>query len=183
VELGARHVDWHPFDHPELGKVELGGWRRETDRVPPPFMIEEMLHRNMAFVLFNAERMPVVRAEGATARPLGGGLFEVDAVFRNEAMIPTRSQRSADKKIGSPDRAIVTVEQGDVKVVSAGLVDRWANRVVTAELRRPADLRIEQGIDGDGAVRIRWLVHGTGKIAITYRSEKGGTAATSVELR
>src|SRR6185436_14863584 len=65
VELGARFVDWKPFQHPRLGKIELGGWRKETGRVPPSFMIEELLHRNMAFVLFHAASMPRVRA-GAT---------------------------------------------------------------------------------------------------------------------
>jgi hypothetical protein len=25
---GAAHVDWKSFDHPELGKVEIGGWNR-----------------------------------------------------------------------------------------------------------------------------------------------------------
>src|SRR5262249_36755772 len=24
VELGARYVDWHPFEHPQFGKIEIG---------------------------------------------------------------------------------------------------------------------------------------------------------------
>ncbi len=182
LEMGARFVDWHVVDHPQLGKVELGGWRKDTTRVPPPFMIEEMLHRNMAFVLFNAERMPAVRAEGATVRRLGGGLSEVDAVFRNDGTIPTRSQRAVDAKIGSPDRATVAVE-GDAQPLSVGLVDAGSNRVLAPEVRRPADLRVPQGIDGDGAVRVRWLFRGTGRATLAWRAEKGGTASVSVDLR
>ena len=25
-ELGEGYVDWYPFEHPQLGPVELGGW-------------------------------------------------------------------------------------------------------------------------------------------------------------
>jgi hypothetical protein len=183
VELGARYVPWHAFDHPQFGKIEIGGWRKDTGRVPPPFMLEEELHRNMAFVLFNASQMPAVRAGGATATPVGGGLSEADAVFLDDGMIPTRTQRAADKKIGAPDRATVTVVEGDVAVLSGGVVDPASNRVVEPQLRRPADLRLGNGIDGNGAVRLRWLLRGTGKVRITYAAEKGGTASAEIEVR
>ena len=29
---GFAHVAWKPFDHPQLGKIELGGWNRFQDR-------------------------------------------------------------------------------------------------------------------------------------------------------
>jgi hypothetical protein len=179
VELGARRVEWHGFDHPQFGRIEIGGWRKETGRVPPPFMLEEELHRNMAFVLFHAASMPLVTPDAATARPVGGGLFEVDAVFRNEGWIPTRTQRAADKKIGAPDRAKIE----GAEVLSGGVVDGKTNRVEAPDVRRPADLRLWRGIDGDGAIRLRWLVRGPGRVLITYRAEKGGVATATVELR
>jgi hypothetical protein len=185
VEMGARYVPWHAFDHPQFGKIEIGGWRRETGRVPPPFMLEEEIHRNMAFVLFHASQMPVVRALAPSVRALGGGLFEVDVVFTNDGMIPTRTQRAADKKLGMPDRATfaATGSGAEAQVVSAGVVDAATNSVVAPELRRPADLRLPHGIDGNGAVRIRWLVRGHGNAQVVYRAEKGGTVSLVVELR
>ena len=34
---GKGYVDWYPFDHPQLGEVELGGWNYiYTFRNPPP---------------------------------------------------------------------------------------------------------------------------------------------------
>jgi hypothetical protein len=33
---GAAHVDWKPFDHPQLGKVEIGGWNRFHAFSNPP---------------------------------------------------------------------------------------------------------------------------------------------------
>jgi len=124
--------------------------------------------------------MPKVRAGTATAKPLGDGLFQVDATFLNDGMIPTRTQRAADKKLGSPDRATIA---GVEAVVSGGVVDPTTDRVAAPDVRRPAELRLPTGIDGDGAVRVRWIVRGAGKATITYRAEKGGTATSDVELR
>lgn len=182
LELGARHVAWKPYDHPQLGPVELGGWRRETGRVAPPFMAEEMLHRNMAFVLFHAAEMPLVAVEGAGYATLPDGLVEVDVVVRNDGMIPTRLQRAIDKKIGAPDRATLEVVEGAVEVLSGGVVDPEARRVVLPEIRRPAELRVPQGIDGKSVVRLRWLVRGKGTLRVTYRAEKGGTASLDYEI-
>src|SRR6185295_10622338 len=36
-ELGGEgHIDWYPFDHPQLGQVELGGWNRLAVFRNPP---------------------------------------------------------------------------------------------------------------------------------------------------
>ena len=41
--LGGRgYVDWYPFEHPQLGKVELGGWDMlYAWRNPPPEFLEQ----------------------------------------------------------------------------------------------------------------------------------------------
>ena len=32
-QLGGKgFVDWYPFDHPQLGRVELGGWTARHER-------------------------------------------------------------------------------------------------------------------------------------------------------
>lgn len=182
LELSARYVPWKPFDHPELGRIELGGWRRETTRVPPSFMTEELLHRNAMFVVWHASQMPRVRASGdAVVTQLAGDLRQVDVVIRNEGSIPTRSARAAEKRIGAPDRATFT---GDgLVVVSSGLVDSATGRVDDPEVRRPADLRIPRGIPGDAAVRLRFIVRGSGDGTVTYRAEKGGTATVAATVR
>ena len=61
--FGETWVDWHPVPHPKWGTVEVGGFRKMTGRVPPPFMIQEMLHRNAAFCVFHASQMPRLAAD------------------------------------------------------------------------------------------------------------------------
>jgi hypothetical protein len=180
LELGRRYVAWKPVQHPELGAIEVGGWTRRTGRVAPSFMIQEMSHRNMAFVLYHASEMPLVRAGEVTSGDAGNGLRWVEATFTNEGMIPTRAQLAESKNIGAPDRAVIA---GDgIEVLSGGVVDGTTRRVLAPDVRRPADLRLPGGISGAGTVRLRWLVRGTGSATITYRAEKGGTATLSLDL-
>lgn len=179
LEMSARWVPWKPFDHPQLGRVELGGWRRDTGRVPPPFMTEEMLHRNAMFVVYHASQMPKLRAGEATVRPIAGtALSEVDVTFRNDGAIPTRSAWAAQNRIGAADR--LTLE--GVEVVSAGVVATDTNAVADPILRRPGDLRMWQGIPGASAVRVRFVVRGTGRATATWRAEKGGTASVACDV-
>ena len=46
--------------------------------------------------------------------PIGDGVLAVDAVFRNQRVIPTRSGRAAQMKIGEPDA--FTIAGKDVEV-------------------------------------------------------------------
>lgn len=181
LELGMRYAAWKPFVHPQLGKVELGGWRKDTGRVPPTFMTEELLHRNAMFVVFHASQMPNVAAGGVAVRPIGGGLFEVDATFRNEGSIPTRSSRAAEKKIGAPD--VIALEGAGLTVVSSGVVAAATNRVATPQFERPAQFRLPEGIDGDGAVTVRFVVRGTGAATVTCRAEKGGVVSQTADVK
>ncbi len=179
VELGARYVDWKPFNHPQLGAIELGGWRRETGRVPPPFMLQECVHRNMAFVLFHADEMPLVKPGTIATSRLPNGLMAVDATFANDRMIPTRSQMAANKKIGRPDRVTLS----GANVIASGVLDARSKRLRNPETRRPATVRLPSGISGDSTVTVRFIVKGSGKVRVAYEAEKGGRAALETELR
>lgn len=179
LELSARWVPWKPFDHPQLGKVELGGWRRDTGRVPPPFMTEEMLHRNAMFVVWHASQMPKVRVDGTEHVTYDGGLQAWGVTFRNDGAIPTRTARAAERRIGAPDRVTFEGDPG-VEVISSGVVDPATGAVADPVLRRPADLRLWNGIPGNSAVRVRFVVRGRGKARVTWRAEKGGTASVEV---
>ena len=64
VELqGEGFVDWHVFDHPQLGTVEIGGWKRLYRNNAPPHMLEETCEKMSVFLLAHAGAVPRLRAE------------------------------------------------------------------------------------------------------------------------
>src|SRR5262249_45064574 len=122
--LGDGRTPWKPYRHPLYGDIEIGGDRKMTGRVPPSFMIEEMLHRNAAFCWFNAQELPKVELKGTKVEKLGDDVWSLEVKVENPSLIPTRSALAAQKKTGRPD--LLRVSGDDLAVVSAAFVgDRF----------------------------------------------------------
>lgn len=69
---GQAHVDWRPFEHPELGPVEIGGWDRMNFwRNPPPALREREVARFPVWLETLALALPRLVVLAATAEPLG----------------------------------------------------------------------------------------------------------------
>ncbi|MBI1785416.1 peptidase M14, partial [Candidatus Sumerlaeota bacterium] len=109
-------VKWHEFDHPTYGKIEIGGTKKEWGRTPPSFLLEEECHRNMAFTLYHADMMPMLRIQGVEIEKLDSGLFKIWVAVENQRMIPTRSAQDVAEHIGPPD--VITLSGRKIKVLS-----------------------------------------------------------------
>jgi len=173
VMFGETFVDWHETEHPDYGTVEVGGFRKMTGRTAPPFMIEEMLHRNAAFCVYHASQMPRLSLEEVVVEDAGGGARAVTVAFHNGGRIPTRTALAAREGIGRPD--VVTIEGEDLVVLAGG---PGASRFETADFdaveHEPERLLIEDGVPGHGTLRVRWLVSGSGPFTVTLDTEKAG---------
>lgn len=180
---GAGFVDWHAFDHPFYGRIEIGGFRKDYGRVPPTFLIEEMLHRNSLFCVLHAKAMPLVTITDATTTDLGGGLLAVDVVFRNLHAIPTRTAQAQKQKIGTPD--VFTIAGRDVEVLAGGFrTDRWRPERIQLAEREPARLVREAGIGSREDVRVRWFVRGKGdRATVAWDGEKARDQSLEIKLR
>ena len=182
VEFGDQYIEWAPFDHPQYGEVEMGGWKKLSGRINPRFMSMELFHRNMAFTLFHADMMPLMAMGGSRVESLGGGLFKVQVDIRNERLIPTVTAKGMENRVVRPD--LLTVD-GNVEIVAAGWVaDR--NRPGPTQMIDQHDLKrilIRSGHPGRTTKTIEYLVRGSGSMEVTYSSVKGGTVTTTVRVR
>ena len=68
---GELYKPWKPFKHPQFGDVEIGGWVKMSSRLPHPFMLTDLAHRNASAVLFAAAQTPDDLARRAAAREGG----------------------------------------------------------------------------------------------------------------
>ncbi len=165
-------VEWHEVDHPQYGKIEVGGMKKNWIRQPPSFLLEEECHRNMAFTLYHADQMPMVKVQDIKVAPQDGGLFEVTAIVENPRLIPTHSVADIQRRISPPDRVVIS---GKELVVHAG----WKSYEPFFEegdeqKQNPASMRLGS-LDGRGVAYVRWLVSGTGGFMVKIQSTKGGT--------
>jgi hypothetical protein len=182
LEFGDQYVEWAPFDHPEYGDVEMGGWKKLSGRVNPRFLSMELFHRNMAFTLYHADQMPLMSMGEASVERVSGDVWRVRVPIRNERLIPTITEKARQNRVVRPD--ILSVE-GNVEIITAGWVQDIhrpgpTDRVDQAELDR---ILVRSGAPGRTTRVIEYLVRGSGAMIVEYDSQKGGTVRTRVQLR
>jgi Zinc carboxypeptidase len=188
LEFGDQFVEWSPFDHPQFGKVEMGGvWKKFQGRVPPRFMNEELCHRNMAFSLYQADEMPLVRMGETSIEKIGGDVYRVFVDVVNPKVTPTIMARAAQNNTVRPD--LLLVEGKFVEVVAASFIDNkavyQANPSVTplVDQRDLKRILVRNGHPGKTTRTALLIVKGSGTMTVTYDSAKGGQAGKTITLK
>ncbi len=172
--FGDAVVNWKEFNHPQFGKIEIGGPKKNFTRADPGFLLESDAHRNMAFCIYHAYSMPKLEIDEIAERDLGGGLTEVTVVVANKRMIPTHSSQDLKYRIERAD--YITLE--GAKVVAGLIVENRDLNLIREQKNNPAQMEVEN-IPGMGAVTIRWIINGGKGYSIKVNSKKGGVTSKS----
>jgi murein tripeptide amidase MpaA len=112
---GEGFKPWTPFEHPQLGPVEIGGWRRlHTFRNPPAeHYLEEMARQNCQFTLRHAAAAPSLRLRDLTVEAEGDGVYHIRAVADNMGFLPTNlSQQAIEMEVADPIVAELSGPEG-----------------------------------------------------------------------
>ena len=182
---GAGFVDWHPFDHPQLGPVEIGGWKVKYvfQNPPPGRYLAELCRANCRFTLRAAASSPRLRLPEVQVTPLDAGLYRVRAVVENEGFLPTNVTEQAIKlKVARPVRVELFPSVG------AELVGGQRRQEIGHLAGRIEQARVHLlwGSVGNGARRaVEWLVRATAPDAVvTVRAtcDRAGHVSRQVPL-
>ena len=184
LSFDAYIVPWQPYNHPLYGKIEIGGTVKNSGRIPPSFLIQEMLHRNSAFVLYQSEELPEIKLASSKITPAGADLFYVDLVLENPRVTPTRTAQAIQRKIGQPDLLLVT--QAGPKILQASRFrDAFRKNEGTPlpSALQPTRIPIPEGIPSRGKLRIRYLVQGKGTLHLRYQAQKAKDLDLQIPIR
>lgn len=171
-------IPWHTVDHPQYGRIEVGGLKKNWGRQPPSFLLEEECHRNMAFTLYHADQMPQIEVQSIRTEALGGGLTQISATIANRKLLPTHAAVDVKHKLTPPD--LVRIEGRDLRVAVGLTAENPFYENAKEQKHRPQSLQIAT-IPGMGAAYVRWIVRGRGPFTITAESLKGGQSQRSTE--
>jgi hypothetical protein len=107
-------IDWTPFEHPQLGPVEIGGYKfKFLVQNPPPRFLQAECHKNCMFTLKQAGMSPLVRINSLTATPLGDSVYRVDAEVENVGFLPTNiSEQAKIMRVAKPVTAVISCGDG-----------------------------------------------------------------------
>ena len=103
-EVGeSAYVDWYPFEHPQLGPVELGGWDTMACWGNVPFrFLEDEIAPHTEWALWHLLVSPRLEVRSLDVEPLGDARFLVRLVVRTPAGCRpmSRSGRSTGRRCG-----------------------------------------------------------------------------------
>ncbi|MFN7020554.1 MAG: M14 family zinc carboxypeptidase, partial [Phycisphaerales bacterium] len=197
MAFGELFSPYREFEHPQFGKVLVGGPNKWSSRITPAFMLEEECHRNYAFTLYHADQMPRLSFGRVSVAPWkAGGGVPVNGLWRvrfevvNSRLIPTRSALARRERIGWPDllEAAPAGGVGGTKVVAVNQLTDWLDLTpspMPSAEREPHRVLVPEGVPGRGARVFELLVEGKpgDSLGLTYTSSWARTIRTSVELR
>lgn len=97
---GRGFVDWKPFDHPQLGSVEIGGWdSMYAFRNPPPVFLEAEVKPHAAWLIWHALISPLLAIRESCVERLGPEAWRVRLVVENQGWLPSYiTKRALERK-------------------------------------------------------------------------------------
>ncbi|MFN7572234.1 MAG: M14 family metallopeptidase [Betaproteobacteria bacterium] len=99
IAPGEGHVEWKPYDHPQLGRVEIGGWNRMAVFTnPPPALREKEIARFPQWLLWQNLISPKLELHGVEVMALGGDQWRVRLTVQNSGWLPTYVSKMAVKR-------------------------------------------------------------------------------------
>lgn len=181
-QIGGRgFVPWRPFEHPELGKVEIGGWiERRSFGNPPEELLLQTIAPNSEFAIAMALMLPRLELRQAHADALGDGLYRVRAVVANSGYLPTYGSRRAQEV-----KAVRPIEVGLQLPDGAELITGELSEEI-GQLEGRANKRSIFGANAptDNLRKLEWTVRAPegARLMITAVSQRAGTARAELQL-
>ena len=178
---GTGYVDWYPFEHPELGPVELGGW----DHVyawsnPPKQFLEREIARFPKWLIWSALISPKLELMEATAKDLGEGTYRIRLVVQNTGWLPSYvTKKAVEKKV---IRGLVC----EIELPEGATLEAGEPREELGQLEgRAYKGAFPEGEDEtDDRIKVEWVVRAPkgGTVNLVARHQRAGTVRATVEL-
>jgi hypothetical protein len=180
---GKGYISWYAFDHPQLGKVELGGWDFQHTWVnPPAAFLEKEIERFPDWIIWHALISPKLVLREIEVKGIGRDVYRVRMVVENTGWLPSYVTRKAvEKKVTRGVICEIELPEG-AKLQSGKLREELAQLEGRATKSAFADAW-EGGTDE--RLKVEWVVYAPkgGKVKLTARHERAGVVRAEAELK
>lgn len=146
---GKGFVAWTEFDHPKLGKVEIGGNVPYADALPLPRQMDTLLNVQVPWIFELAKQIPELAIEEIRAEPRGSGIYRVNVWIRNNRQFSFPLAIGQRTKVPPP--AIVTLTGKGITFISG-------------RERMPLD-----GLNGFEQRKLTWIVQADDPVDILVK--------------
>jgi len=163
-------VNWTSYDHPQFGKIEVGGFKKNVGRADPGFLLESDAHRNAAFTLYHAHHTPNLTIHDPEVKTIGNGLYEILVKVTNDRITPTHTAHDLKFKINRPD----FINLKGLPVLASFIVGKAEVNLLSPNPEKNKEQIAIENIPGNGEIKVKFIVRGTGNYDLIVDSLKGG---------
>ncbi len=175
---GQMFTNWKAYTHPVYGEVEIGGWTKYTSRLPQPFMLMDLVHRNAMAVLETADQLPDIKLEVFEKKKIDKNLYQVRVRLVNSKAISSITYQAVRDKVHPQDQLVISGK--NIEVLAGGkLTDIYTNQVSYKEHKPELQF---MHIPGFGRVEYQFIVKGKGAIKLEYKSVKAANVVVESVL-
>jgi len=175
------YIDWYPFDHPELGNIELGGWNSlVTWRNPPHKLLENEISPLADFVLFHCLISPKLEIFSLETERQGE-LVSIELVLHNTGWLPTNiSQQALDMNVVRDLEVDLQLPEGVTLVT--GKIKTTAGQLKGRDNK--SAMALWAGDATEERAKMEWVVHApeSAEVSIVAVHQRAGTLRTKVKL-
>jgi hypothetical protein len=184
-ELDGRiFINWKPYDHPQLGRVEIGGFLRKV--YDPNYKsytnvmcwpgpeFEDFLEKHTKWNLYLISQSPYVRITEVKLHHEDAGYIKISAGIQNQGFLPTNvTQQAIKNQTAKPVKVTLSLEGAEM-VMGKEVVD--LGHLPGHTSLQPSPVRT-----------VEWMIRikgaSTPQAVIKVESEKGGTHTRKISLR
>jgi murein tripeptide amidase MpaA len=179
---GEAFSDWRPFEHPQLGPLEIGGWNSKLYRDNAPLKyLPQMCEKQSRWTLAMASLCPYLTIPYLAVESLGKGLSRIIVVVENGGFLPTYTSRKAlERKAVRPIEVELTGAQG-VEIVTGA---RWQEAGHLEGRSNKIWNWWASGSPTDNRLKLEWVVRGPAgaQLNLTVRAQRAGTLRREIRL-
>ena len=177
------YIEWTEFDHPNLGKVEIGGYNfKFTVQNPPENMLLAECENDTKFNIRFAKALPSLKIESLDAEKIAEGIYKVTAIVGNRGYLATNLTSEAKKlKVSTPVKVTIEgcqlvsgkqeEEIGNLDGFSATNTGSFYDEIITLE-------------NAKAKKKISWVIKANenANIKVSAYQEKAGKDVKSIKL-
>lgn len=185
-EAGGRGVTpWRPFEHPQLGAVELGGLEVKFGVLNPPGpLLARELERAVPFAIGAMGSAPRLRVIASGAEEVAPGVQRVWANIGNDGFLPTygSERRRSSGPGGSLVARLALPEGAELLPGSASATQQLEH--LAGRVSQYTGYHLSGRYPNLSRGHVEWLVAAPigARFELTFQAEKAGTCRTAVTI-
>lgn len=183
VLKGKGFLPWKPFNHPQLGRVEIGGWDWLHMWTNPPLkFLEKEIAPFPDWIVWHALISPRLELHSADIFPAGKDTYRVRLVVQNTGWLPTYvTKKALDKKFTRGVVAEIALPRG--AALQAGKLREELGQL-EGRAYHSAFVDDYEGMTND-RLKVEWVVHAPrgGTVKVSARHERAGVVRTTLKLK